>query len=31
VEIFSKKWWERDQDVFLDKILEAYDGIYRGD
>ncbi|MEO1843283.1 MAG: sugar phosphate isomerase/epimerase family protein [Akkermansiaceae bacterium] len=31
VEIFSKKWWERDQDVFMDKILEAYDGIYHGD
>ena len=29
VEIFSRKWWERDQDDFLDRILEAYDGIYR--
>lgn len=30
VEIFSKKWWERDQDEFLDRILEAYEDIYRG-
>ena len=31
VEIFSKRWWERDQDEFLDRILAAYDEIYRGD
>jgi hypothetical protein len=30
VEIFSKKWWARDQDEFLDRILEAYEEIYRG-
>ncbi len=24
VEIFSKKWWDTDQDVFLDKIIDAY-------
>lgn len=29
VEIFSAKWWERDQDEFLDEILAAYDQIYR--
>ncbi len=29
VEIFSAKWWERDQDEFLDEILAAYDSIYR--
>ncbi len=29
VEIFSKKWWARDQGVFLDRILEAYEEIYR--
>lgn len=29
VEIFSAKWWERDQDEFLDEILHAYDRIYR--
>lgn len=29
VEIFSAKWWERDQDEFLDEILAAYDKIYR--
>ena len=29
VEIFSKKWWDRDQDEFLDRILESYDAIYR--
>jgi sugar phosphate isomerase/epimerase len=28
VEIFSSKWWERDQDEFLDAILAAYDAIY---
>jgi sugar phosphate isomerase/epimerase len=29
VEIFSAKWWERDQDEFLDEILHAYDRIYQ--
>ena len=29
VEIFSSKWWARDQGEFLDEILHAYDGIYR--
>lgn len=29
VEIFSAKWWERDQDEFLDEILAAYEQIYR--
>ena len=29
VEIFSAKWWEREQDEFLDEILHAYDRIYR--
>ncbi|MEC9053781.1 MAG: sugar phosphate isomerase/epimerase family protein [Verrucomicrobiota bacterium] len=29
VEIFSRKWWNRDQDEFLDRILEAYDNLYR--
>lgn len=29
VEIFSSKWWARDQNEFLDEILSAYDGIYR--
>lgn len=29
VEIFSSKWWERDQGEFLDEILHAYDKIYR--
>lgn len=29
VEIFSAKWWERDQDEFLDEILHAYQTIYR--
>ena len=28
VEIFSAKWWERDQEEFLDAILGAYEGIY---
>lgn len=28
VEIFSKKWWERDQNEFLDRILAAYDEVY---
>jgi sugar phosphate isomerase/epimerase len=30
VEIFSKKWWARDQGEFLDRILESYEEIYRG-
>lgn len=30
VEIFSKKWWARDQGEFLDHILERYDALYRG-
>ena len=29
VEIFSRKWWNRDQNEFLDRILEAYDKLYR--
>ncbi len=29
VEIFSSKWWERDQGEFLDEILHAYDKIYQ--
>jgi len=29
VEIFSSKWWERDQGEFLDEILSAYDKIYQ--
>ena len=29
VEIFSAKWWERDQDEFLDEILASYDQIYK--
>lgn len=29
VEIFSSHWWGQDQNLFLDKILEAYDRIYR--
>ncbi|MDB4404409.1 MAG: sugar phosphate isomerase/epimerase family protein [Akkermansiaceae bacterium] len=29
VEIFSSKWWARDQDEFLDTILHSYDQIYR--
>ena len=29
VEIFSSHWWSQDQNLFLDKILEAYDSIYR--
>ncbi len=29
VEIFSAKWWERDQNEFLDEILQAYDSHYR--
>lgn len=28
VEIFSKNWWKRDQNEFLDAILAAYDEIY---
>lgn len=30
VEIFSSHWWAKDQDVFLDEILKAYDAIYQG-
>ena len=29
VEIFSSKWWERDQGEFLDEILSSFDQIYR--
>ena len=29
VEIFSKKWWSRDQGQYLDHILEQYEAIYR--
>lgn len=29
VEIFSKKWWGRDQEEFLDQILSAYHNIYQ--
>ena len=29
VEILSRKWWNRDQNEFLDRILEAYDKLYR--
>ncbi|MBK1832598.1 sugar phosphate isomerase/epimerase family protein [Roseibacillus ishigakijimensis] len=28
IEIFSSKWWQRDQNEFLDEILKAYDAIY---
>lgn len=28
VEIFSSHWWAQDQNLFLDKILEAYQKIY---
>ena len=31
VEIFSAKWWERDQDEFLDEILHAYDRVYKAE
>lgn len=31
VEIFSRHWWSLDQHHFLDRILEAYDRLYRGD
>ena len=31
VEIFSRKWWTEDQDEFLDRILEAYEQVYRGE
>lgn len=31
VEIFSRKWWNEDQDEFLDRILEAYEQVYRGE
>ena len=29
IEIFSADWWKKDQNLFLDEILKAYDGIYR--
>ena len=29
VEIFSRKWWDADQDKFLDRILESYEKVYR--
>jgi sugar phosphate isomerase/epimerase len=28
VEIFSAKWWAKNQDEFLDEILNAYNEIY---
>ena len=28
VEIFSSHWWSQDQNLFLDRILTAYDSIY---
>lgn len=31
VEIFSKKYWAQDQNAYLDKILAAYDEIYRSE
>jgi sugar phosphate isomerase/epimerase len=30
IEIFSSKWWARDQGVFLDHLLEQYGNLYRG-
>jgi len=24
VEIFSKRWWEQDQELFLDEIIRTY-------
>jgi sugar phosphate isomerase/epimerase len=30
IEIFSQKWWDKDQGEFLDYILKQYDAIYRG-
>ena len=27
VEIFSNRWWAEDQDLFLKRILEAYENI----
>ncbi len=29
IEIFSQKWWDRDQGEFLDQILKQYQSIYR--
>ena len=29
VEIFSRRWWDEDQDKFLDRILESYHKVYR--
>ena len=31
VEIFSRRWWDEDQDKFLDRILESYEKVYRGE
>ena len=31
VEIFSSKWWQADQDDFLDRILAAYTKLYPSD
>ncbi|MDP0491248.1 MAG: sugar phosphate isomerase/epimerase family protein [Verrucomicrobiota bacterium JB023] len=28
IEIFSSHWWSRDQDEFLDRILQSYDSLY---
>lgn len=30
IEIFSRKWWSENQQVYLDHVLEQYDRIYRG-
>ena len=30
IEIFSRKWWSENQQVYLDHILQQYDVIYRG-
>ncbi|MDG2488495.1 MAG: sugar phosphate isomerase/epimerase [Roseibacillus sp.] len=29
VEIFSRRWWNEDQNKFLDRILESYEQVYR--
>ncbi len=31
VEIFSRHWWSQDQHQYLDRILAAYEAIYRAD
>ena len=31
VEIFSTRWWQADQHLFLDKIIEAYTSLYPND